>query len=89
MGAIHSHMVPEMDLSQSFALASEADQLALIGLGFVVLAMLALLADRARSKRKRLDRVGWMPWTAIFLACLIIGGGMLALALPPVVASWI
>ena len=30
----------------------------------------------------RLDRGGFMPWTAIFLACAIIGGGLLALSLP-------
>ena len=82
-------MMPVMDLIQSFAFASEADQLALVGAVFVALAMLALLADRARAKRKRLERVGWVPWTGIFLGCLIIGGGMLALTLPQVVASWL
>ena len=65
--------------------ASEADMMALAGAGFWLLAGLALLGDRLRARRERLDRldrVGFMPWTAIFLACAIIGGGLLALSLP-------
>jgi hypothetical protein len=44
-----------------------------------------MLGDRMRARRERvnqLDRVGWVPWTAIFLASAIIGGGLLALSLP-------
>lgn len=65
--------------------ASEADMMALAGAAFWLLAGLALLGDRLRARRERLnrlDRVGFMPWTAIFLACAIIGGGLLALSLP-------
>lgn len=65
--------------------ASEADMVALAGASFMLLALLALLGDRLRARRERLDRldrVGWVPWTAIFLACAIIGGGLLALSLP-------
>lgn len=66
--------------------ASEADMVALAGAGFMLLALLALLGDRMRARRERLDRldrVGWVPWTTIFVACAIIGGGLLALSLPP------
>lgn len=59
--------------------------MALAGTSFWLLAGLALLGDRLRARRERLDRldrVGFMPWTAIFLACAIIGGGLLALSLP-------
>lgn len=65
--------------------ASEADLIALVGAGFLALAGLALLGDRRRTRRQRigrLDRVGWVPWTGIFLACAIIGGGLIALSLP-------
>ena len=70
--------------------ASEADLLMLAGIGFMAASMLALLGDKRRSRRERmdsLDRVGWVPWTAIFMACMIIGGGLLALSVPRVIAS--
>jgi hypothetical protein len=73
----------------SLIFASEADLLALSGAGFLLIAGLALAADRVRMKRKRLERVGWVPWTPIFLACVIIGGGLLALSMPQVVAAWL
>ena len=76
-----------MESLPSFIFASEADLLALTGAGFLLIAIIALMAARVRMKRKRLERVGWMPWTAIFLACLIIGGGLLALSLPQVIAE--
>ena len=65
--------------------ASEADLMAMAGAGFLLLAGLAALADRLRARRQRteqLDRVGWVPWTGIFLASAIIGGGLIALSLP-------
>lgn len=65
--------------------ASEADMVALSGAGFLLVALLALAADRLRARRERvgrLDRVGWMPWTTVFLGSAIIGGGLLALSLP-------
>lgn len=70
--------------------ASEADMMALVGAGFWFLAGLALVGDRLRARRERLnrlDRVGWMPWTTIFMACAIIGGGLLALSLPAALLS--
>lgn len=39
------------------------------------MAMLAALADRRRSRRRDLDRVGWVPWPL-----LVVVGVMLALA---------
>ncbi|MEZ5744145.1 MAG: hypothetical protein R3D89_10625 [Sphingomonadaceae bacterium] len=40
-------------------------------IGAVALAALAWWADRRRIRRDNLDRVGFMPWTAIFFVSLI------------------
>jgi uncharacterized membrane protein len=46
--------------------------------------VVAWLADRARTRRSQLDRVGFMPWTDVFfwstmLAVLLLGAGARAL----------
>jgi uncharacterized membrane protein len=79
-----------MKLLHALTFASEAEVAALIGAGFIMLALLALLMDKRRASKRsieRLEKVGFMPWTAIFLGSLIIGGGLLALALPRVLGS--
>lgn len=76
-----------VDLVAYYTFASDADRLAIWGGGFVLLGLLALVAERLRGKRARIDRVGWMPWTAIFLASAIIGLGLLALAVPGILAG--
>ncbi|MBT8388794.1 MAG: hypothetical protein HKP43_05320 [Altererythrobacter sp.] len=76
--------------SNPFLFASEADQVALLGGVFIAVAIFALVMDRLSSRRERLarlDRVGWVPWTLVFLACAIIGGGLLALSLPTALFS--
>ena len=67
---------------QFITFASEADILALWGAGFLLLAVIALAGERRRMNRARIDGVGWVPWTQIFLVCAVIGGGLLALAVP-------
>jgi hypothetical protein len=65
--------------------ASEAQLLALWGAGFIVLAIFAWAAEKWRNRReplKRIEKVGWVPWTTLFMACMIIGGGLLAMSLP-------
>ncbi len=37
--------------------------------GALAAAALATAAERRRAKRTRLDQVGWVPWTAIQVAC--------------------
>ncbi len=64
--------------------ASDADILALWGFGFLCCAAVALLMERRRMKRARIDGVGWVPWTGIFLTCVVVGGGLLAVAVPGV-----
>ncbi len=60
--------------------ASDATLVGLWAGGFLLLAVLALLADWRRSRRKNIDRVGCLPWTPIFLAAAFIGSGLLMVA---------
>lgn len=73
-----------------FSLLSDAEQLAIFGGCFWVLAAICALMERYRNKRRdvaRLERVGFMPWTTLFVLCAIIGGGMLAMSLPVVLGK--
>ena len=62
--------------------ASDADILAMWGAGFLMLALFTLVMDRRRNRRAHIDRIGWMPWTGLFLTFAVIGGGLLAVAIP-------
>lgn len=62
--------------------ASEADILALWGTGFLLFAGITLVMERRRAKRAKIDGVGWVPWTGLFLICAVVGGGLLAVAIP-------
>ena len=78
------------DLFIQWAFANDAMQLALVGVGFVVLAGFALLMEWLRGRNRsleRLEKVGWVPWTPIFLGCAFIGGGCLAMSLPIVLGG--
>jgi hypothetical protein len=35
-------------------------------------------------KEARLEQVGWVPWTGLFLLAAMFGAGLLAMALPAV-----
>ncbi|EAQ29436.1 hypothetical protein NAP1_01650 [Erythrobacter sp. NAP1] len=79
-----------MELLTQIALASDAVQLALVGAVCWALAIFCLIMDRLREKRRspeRLEQVGFMPWTSLFVALAIIGGGCLAMSLPVVLGS--
>ncbi len=70
------------ELHDTIIFASQAMQLAMVGAACWVIAGLALLADRIRHSRRKIDRVGWMPWTGIFLTFAVMGGGLLFMAEP-------
>ena len=77
-----------MDLIAQFALLSDAAQLAVVGGLFWLLAGMAALMERRRQKARdlaRLEAVGWVPWTTLFMLAAIIGGGILAMSLPVVI----
>ena len=65
--------------------ASDAEVLAMWGAAFWGLALVALVMERRRNSRVRIDRIGWMPWTGLFLTFAVIGGGLLAVAVPGIV----
>ncbi|KUO55432.1 MAG: hypothetical protein APF82_00115 [Sphingomonadales bacterium BRH_c42] len=71
-----------MEFLHQLIFASEADLVVLSGAGLVLVAFAALAADRRRLKRKHIDRVGWVPWTGLFLLAFVAGIGLIALALP-------
>lgn len=76
-----------MTLPAFLTFASDAEIAALWSAILLVLALLASLAERRRAKRARIDRVGWVPWTGIFLACAVIGTGLLTLAVKGLLAG--
>jgi len=79
-----------MDILTKLALASDAVQLAVAGGGFWLLAGFCALMEWRRNKTRdvaRLERVGFMPWTTLFVAFAIIGGGCLAMSLPVVIGG--
>lgn len=70
--------------------ASDAAILALWGAVCIALATAALLMERRRHRRDRLgapDRVGWVPWTLVFLVLAVSGAGLLAVAMPPLIGG--
>lgn len=79
-----------MEYLRDLLFASDATLLALTGVGLLALAGFASLMERRRSKARsldRLERVGWMPWTTVFVLCAIAGMGMLAMSAPVVLGN--
>jgi len=77
----------EMQLADSLTFASEAEIVGLWGLAMLAIAVIALLMEKRRNKTARFDRVGWVPWTPIFIFCAMIGAGLLALAVKGIAAG--
>jgi hypothetical protein len=62
-----------MKLPDVILFASDAEIAALCGLAVLALAALTRYAESRRLRRARIDRVGWMPWTGLFLVLAVIG----------------
>ena len=60
--------------------ASDATFAALAGGALLLIAILAGLAERRRLRRKRIDAVGFMPWTTVSFLAIFPGVILLALA---------
>jgi hypothetical protein len=79
-----------MDIIAQIELMSDAAQLALAGVLFWLLAGFAGFMERRRAKARDLDRleqVGWVPWTGLFVLAAMLGGGCLAMGLPAVIGG--
>lgn len=79
-----------MEFTRQLAFASDATMLALTGLACWFFAAFCLAMERLRNYRRsveRLEKVGWVPWTNLFVASAIIGGGCLAVSLPVVLGN--
>lgn len=78
------------DILTLWAFASDAERLCAVGAGCWLLAGVAAVMDWRRGKSRALDRleqVGWVPWTGVFMTAAMIGGGCLATGLPVVMAK--
>lgn len=76
-----------MDIVAQFELMSDAARLAWVGGALWVFAAFAALMERRRARGRdvaRLEQVGWVPWTALFLLAAMVGAGLLAMGLPAV-----
>ena len=79
-----------MDVFTKIALASDAEQMALVGVALWVLAGVFLVMERIRNARRsveQLEKVGWVPWTPLFVGAAIMGAGCLAFSLPVVLGN--
>ena len=78
-GALLPICTIDMDWRSHLTFASDAEFVGLGGAAFLIAAVLASVAERRRIRRARIDRVGWVPWTSIFLICAVIGITMIGL----------
>ena len=76
-----------MTLPAYLTFASDAEIAALWGAGLLALALVARIVDGRQVKRARIDRVGLVPWTGLFLGCAVAGVALLALAIQGLIAG--
>ena len=50
------------------------------GVVAVLIAVIAWVGDNRRLYRRELDAVGFMPWTSVFFAAMLVGCVLLGLA---------
>lgn len=77
----------DMELADFITFASEAEIVGLWGLAMIGVALFALFAERRRNRVASFDRVGWVPWTPIFMGSAMIGAGLIALAAKGIIAG--
>lgn len=76
-----------MDVIAQFELLSDAARMAWLGGALWLFAAFATLMERRRARLRnvaRLETVGWVPWTALFVLAATLGAGLLAMSLPAV-----
>ncbi|HYD25027.1 MAG TPA: hypothetical protein VEB68_09525 [Croceibacterium sp.] len=60
--------------------ASDATLAGLAGGALLLVALLAMLGERRRLRRKAIDAVGCMPWTTLSVLTTFVGLTLLAMA---------
>ncbi len=60
--------------------ASDATWIGLIGGALLLLSVLSAVGERRRLRRKRIDAVGWMPWSTLSVLTAFAGISLLAVA---------
>ena len=72
-----AHMPPVMTgLADHIRFASDAEELLWAAAACLLVALLALWAEGRRNRRKRVDAVGFMPWTGVFFAFAFLAAGL-------------
>ncbi len=67
--------------------ASEAEIVGLWGLAMLLVAIASLWADKRRARNARFDKVGWVPWTTLFMASALMAATLLVLAAKGIIAG--
>lgn len=62
-----------MKLPDAVMFASDAEIALFTGAVVLALAALTNVAERRRIRRARIDQVGWIPWTGLFLMLMVVG----------------
>ena len=70
-----------MHWPQFILFASEATLVGLWAAGFLAVALVALVGEWLRLRRKDINRVGWVPWTTLFMLSATLGAGLLLVAI--------
>ena len=68
-----------MKLPDAVLFASDAEIALFTGAAVLVLAALTNLAERRQIRRARIDQVGWVPWTGLFLMLMVVGVTLIVL----------
>jgi hypothetical protein len=82
---------PAMNWTDQYELLTDAEQVSVLGGVFLVIAAFALVMEWRRNRTRdlaRLDKVGWMPWTTLFMLTAMIGAGCLAVSLKAVAQGY-
>ena len=69
------HWLPEF-----IRFASEATLFGLWGGAMLTVAVIAFIGDRRRMRRRRIDAVGWVPWSTLSVLTTFAGLSLLAMA---------
>lgn len=68
-----------MKLPDPLLFTSDAELSIFAGAAVLLLAALTRFAEARRIRRARIDRVGWVPWTGLFLVLSVVGVTLIGL----------